>query len=94
MNAVARVGDDDPLLLIESLPALETRNYVERVMAAYWTYKRFFGEETRSLDALAAGARRIDARLDLPDPSPAESQGAAQVLEIGAIGLRDAATRN
>lgn len=97
-NAVARVGDDDPLLLIETLPALETRNYVERVMAGYWTYKRMLGEETRSLDALAAGARRIDARLDLPDPprpdAPGGSQEAAQPLEIGALGVGQGAARH
>jgi len=94
LNAVARVGDDDPLLLIESLPALETRNYVERVMASYWTYKRMFGEPTRSLDALAAGARGIDARLDLADPPRVEPQAAPQSLEIGALGVRDTAARN
>jgi soluble lytic murein transglycosylase-like protein len=59
------VGDDaDTLLIIECLPALETRNYVEKVMAAYWTYRRLFGEDSKTLDALARGAAFIDARLD------------------------------
>jgi soluble lytic murein transglycosylase-like protein len=59
------LGDDaDSLLLIECLPAQETRNYVEKVVAAYWTYRRMFGEETRTLDALALGARTVDSRLD------------------------------
>ena len=52
LKTISMVGEDDPLLLIECLPALETRNYVEKVMAAYWTYRRMFGEETRTLDAL------------------------------------------
>ena len=84
LNTVAKVGDDDPLLMIESLPALETRNYVEKVMTSYWTYKRIFGEETKTLDALAGGARRVDARLDLADPPSPQPQIPTQALEIGA----------
>ena len=84
LNTVQKVGDDDPLLMIECLPALETRNYVEKVMTAYWTYKRMFGEETKTLDALATGAHRVDARLDLPDAPSPQPQVSAQPLEIGA----------
>jgi soluble lytic murein transglycosylase-like protein len=50
-------GGDDPLMQIETLPAKETREYVERVMAGYWLYRRQFGENTPSLDALSAGTR-------------------------------------
>jgi soluble lytic murein transglycosylase-like protein len=57
-------ADCDPLLLIESLPAQETRNYVEKVMASYWTYRKLMGAETQTLDAVASGARVIDFRLD------------------------------
>jgi soluble lytic murein transglycosylase-like protein len=57
-------GDADTLLVIECLPALETRNYVEKVMAAYWTYRRMFGKDSQTLDALARGAAFVDARLD------------------------------
>lgn len=84
LKTTAMVGQDDPLLTIECLPALETRNYVEKVMAAYWTYKRMFGEETRTLDALAVGARRIDVRLDLADPAGAQPQVTPQTLQVGA----------
>jgi soluble lytic murein transglycosylase-like protein len=89
LSTIQKVGDDDPLLLIECLPALETRNYVEKVMTNYWTYKRMFGEEVRTLDALAAGARRIDARLDsnpsaLADPRGGETQLAPQPFQVGA----------
>lgn len=60
-----RVGRDaDPLMLIESLPAKETREYVEKVMAGYWIYRREFGEDTPSLDALAAGATPISLAFD------------------------------
>lgn len=54
----------DLLMLIESLPALETRAYVERVMAGYWLYRRQFGQESPSLQALASGAARIPLSLD------------------------------
>lgn len=64
-KTMARVGPEaDPLMLIESLPSRETRNYVEQVMVAYWNYCKKFGGETRTLDALASGARVIDYRLD------------------------------
>jgi soluble lytic murein transglycosylase-like protein len=90
LNTVQKVGDDDPLLMIESLPALETRNYVEKVVTAYWTYKRMWGEQTHTLDAVAGGARRVDARLDfipmaLPDAAATQPQAAPQGLEIGAL---------
>ncbi|MEO8113809.1 MAG: lytic transglycosylase domain-containing protein, partial [Phenylobacterium sp.] len=67
----------------ECLPSLETRNYVEKVMAAYWTYKRLWGEEARTLEAVASGARFVDARLDLADPRDARTQLPAQALQIG-----------
>jgi soluble lytic murein transglycosylase-like protein len=58
------VGVDDTLLIVESMPALETRNYVRRVMAAYWSYRRQFGADSPTLDALASGATSVDAALD------------------------------
>lgn len=65
LRTVQQVGEDaDSLMVIESLPALETRNYVEKVVAAYWVYRRMFGEDTKTLDAVAKGAKFVDARLD------------------------------
>lgn len=64
-KTVDRVGPEaDTLTIIESLPSRETRAYVEHVMAAYWTYRRKFGMEPRTLDAAAGGAKLIDYRLD------------------------------
>ncbi|WP_333586073.1 lytic transglycosylase domain-containing protein [Phenylobacterium sp.] len=64
-KTVAMVGEQaDSLLVIECLPSLETRNYVEKVVAAYWAYRDHFGEACKTLDAAAQGARIIDARLD------------------------------
>lgn len=72
-----RVGRDaDPLMLIESLPAKETRDYVEKVMAGYWIYRRQFGQDTPSLDALAGGAQRISLAYDRLN-SPANVQTAS-----------------
>jgi soluble lytic murein transglycosylase-like protein len=73
----------DDLLLMECLPAAETRAYVQRVMAGYWTYRRQFGEDTRTLTALAAGAQEVDARLDLPQPGRPASDEAANSLLVG-----------
>lgn len=65
LNTIKKLGADaDSLLLMESLPALETRDYVEKVMVAYWTYKRRFGGEPRTLDALARGEAFTDLRMD------------------------------
>ncbi|KRB40028.1 MAG: lytic transglycosylase domain-containing protein [Pseudomonadota bacterium] len=64
LKTAEKVGQNDSLLIIESLPSLETRNYVEKVMAGYWTYRKKFGLETKTLDAIAQGASFIDARLD------------------------------
>ena len=60
---------DDVLMHIESLPYAETRNYVERVMANYWIYRRLFGSDSATLDAVASGATAIDPRLDAA-PAP------------------------
>jgi hypothetical protein len=78
------LGDTaDSLLLMECLPAQETRTYVQRVLAGYWTYRRMWGEASPSLDALASGDRAIDERLDLAQPGRAASQLATQALQIG-----------
>jgi tetratricopeptide (TPR) repeat protein len=47
--------NDDPLLFIESIPARETRVFVERVMTNYWIYKSRMGQQPGSLEAVAAG---------------------------------------
>ncbi|MEK7246743.1 MAG: transglycosylase SLT domain-containing protein, partial [Pseudomonadota bacterium] len=45
----------DPLLFIESIPARETRIFIERVMANLWIYRHRLGQESPSLAQLAAG---------------------------------------
>jgi len=61
--------DADSFLVIESLPYAETRAYVRKVMAAYWTYRRQFGGSTRTLDAAASDLPMIDIRLDGSSPT-------------------------
>jgi soluble lytic murein transglycosylase-like protein len=59
-----QVGANDSLLIVESLPFAETRNYVHKVLAAYWSYRRQFGSDSPTLDAMASGAGSADAALD------------------------------
>ena len=47
--------NNDPLLFIESIPAKETRIFVERVIANYWVYRERFHQPLNTLDALATG---------------------------------------
>ncbi|BAE53202.1 lytic transglycosylase domain-containing protein [Paramagnetospirillum magneticum] len=47
--------NDDPLLLVESLPARQTRVFVQRVMTGYWIYQSRLGQKSDTLDAVASG---------------------------------------
>jgi soluble lytic murein transglycosylase-like protein len=75
----------DPLMQIESLPAKETREYVEKVMAGYWIYSRQFGAATPSLDALASGAQTISLRR--PEPNVAPHAGPRLETAAAAVSL-------
>lgn len=77
-------ADGDSLLLMECLPAQETRTYVQHVLAGYWTYRKMWGQASPSLDALASGERAVDERVDyLRQPHRAPTQLASQPLQIG-----------
>ncbi|MDC0092869.1 lytic transglycosylase domain-containing protein, partial [Alphaproteobacteria bacterium] len=45
----------DSLLMLESLPARETRNYIKLVLTNLWIYKIRFKQENNILSALASG---------------------------------------
>jgi soluble lytic murein transglycosylase-like protein len=60
----AGVPLDDPLLFIESLPSLETRSFIERVLTNFWIYRARLGQPAPSLEALAAGVRPIYVSMD------------------------------
>jgi soluble lytic murein transglycosylase-like protein len=56
----AQMGQNaDSLMMIESMPSGQTRDYVQRVMAGYWTYRQIFGLDSRTLDAAAAGLKVV-----------------------------------
>ena len=46
---------DDPLFFIESIPARETRNFIEHVLSNLWIYRDQLGQKSPSLDTAAAG---------------------------------------
>ncbi|MGQ9365846.1 transglycosylase SLT domain-containing protein [Azospirillum sp. A39] len=46
---------DDPLTFVESIPFGETRDYVKKVLANFWTYRLRLDQETGSLSGVAAG---------------------------------------
>lgn len=48
---------DDPFLLIESIPARETRSYIKSVITNLAMYRRQLGQPAPALKALAAGRR-------------------------------------
>ena len=62
--------DTDSLLVIESMPGGQTREFVQKVVAGYWIYRQIFGADSRTLDAAASGARTVLATLDTPTPIP------------------------
>ena len=47
---------DDPLYFLESIPLIETRNYVKKVLSAYWAYQERFSQAATSLDELRLGS--------------------------------------
>jgi len=55
---------DDRLLFIESLPAKETRVFVEHVLTNMWAYRARLGQPRPSLKALAAGGKPLYRPLD------------------------------
>lgn len=55
---------DDPLLFLESIPAPETRGFVERVLTNFWMYRMRMNQPTPSLDALASGDWPLYVQLD------------------------------
>ena len=56
----------DPLLFIESIPAPETRGYVERVLSNLWMYRDRLGQQTPSLDGAASGGWPVYQAMETP----------------------------
>jgi soluble lytic murein transglycosylase len=84
VDAVRKLGPDaDPLLLIETIDVPQAREYVEKVVAAYWIYQRMNGRPLHTLDAVVSGASRIPLALDYVAPPP---------VPVQAVDLASAAT--
>jgi soluble lytic murein transglycosylase len=63
LKTVARLGaTSDSLMAIESMPGGQTREFVEKVMAGYWIYRNIFGQDSRTLDAVASSAKAVHAK--------------------------------
>ena len=80
LAALRKLGPDpDPLLLIETIDVPQARDYVEKVVAAYWIYQRLMGRPLNTLDAVVAGRPNIGIGLDYvpPPPAPAPVEVAA-----------------
>lgn len=83
LAAIRKLGPDaDPLLLIETIDVPQARDYVEKVVAAYWIYQRMMGAPLNTLDAVASGARAVPIRLDYVAP-PAAPMQVAEAAPLG-----------
>ena len=73
LGALRRLGPDaDPLLLIETIDVPQAREYVEKVVAAYWIYQRMTGGPLNTLDAVVAGQTLVPISLDYVAPPPGQ----------------------
>ncbi|MBL0948483.1 MAG: lytic transglycosylase domain-containing protein [Brevundimonas sp.] len=71
LGALRKLGPDaDPLLLIETIDVPQARDYVEKVVAAYWIYQRLQGRPLNTLKAVATGQTGISIYLDFVPPPP------------------------
>ena len=50
----------------------QAREYVEKVVAAYWIYQRLNGRPLNTLDAVASGATLVPLSLDYVPPAPVQ----------------------
>jgi len=62
-----KVNTKDPLLFIESIPAKETRMFVEKVVANYWIYRLRLGQKTPSLASVVSGKPPLYTQQDTED---------------------------
>jgi soluble lytic murein transglycosylase len=54
----------DSLLVMESIPVAQTREYVEEVAASYWIYRQILGQSSKSLTQATQDATIIDVASD------------------------------
>lgn len=64
-DAVRSLGPDaDSLLVMESIPVAQTRQYVEEVVASYWIYRHLMGKPSKTLAQAASDVKIINALDD------------------------------
>ncbi|MDV6329587.1 transglycosylase SLT domain-containing protein [Asticcacaulis sp. 201] len=69
-DAVDSLGNEaDSLLVMESIPVAQTRQYVEEVVANYWIYRQIMGKDSKTLALAANDARIVDLTADSPAPA-------------------------
>ena len=86
LAALRKLGPNpDPLLLIETIDVPQARDYVEKVMAAYWIYQRMFGKPLNTLDAVASGAGLVSIGLDFVAPVPVPVEVASTLIAAGGL---------
>jgi soluble lytic murein transglycosylase len=89
LGALRRLGPDpDPLLLIETIDVPQAREYVEKVVAAYWIYQRMAGRPLNTLDAIVAGRTLVPVGLDGVAPAPDAPDPATQRAAATSVGAR------
>ena len=64
----------------------QARDYVEKVVAAYWVYQRMFGLPLNTLDAVASGAALVPMSLDYVAPPPVPAAPLEMASAPGATG--------
>ncbi len=57
-------ADIDPLLLLETMPRAESRDYAERALSHMALCRKRYGQPTPELDRLAAGGAALYTPLD------------------------------
>ena len=74
-DAIAQLGPDatDSILMMESIPVAETRQYVEEVAANFWIYHQILGEPNKTLAMAAAGTQVL-----VSGPAPVETKTVAE----------------
>lgn len=64
-DAMRSLGDEaDSLLVMESIPVAQTRQYVEEVVASYWIYRQIMGKPSKTLALAASDAKIVDILAD------------------------------
>ena len=54
--------NDDPLLLIETIPSRETRNYIKEVLKNVFMYNNKYKKDNQEFEKLASGYWKIQKR--------------------------------